>query len=396
MLTGLITVPERTQAFLAMCSYLQRQHFAKEFKILSALQTDESKKMASSSVSSMKKSKLHTLDPFFDHVSNVIRVGGRLRACAQLSFGKKHPIILPDCHFVRLYLREKHHALLHAGPTLPLATAREEIWIILLLLLGKNAARQVVQKCVVCTRWKGQTFDQEMGNLSPERLQGGRAFLHTGVDYAGPVTLKTRIGRGVPTVKGYIAVFVCFAVKAIHLEAISDLTSEAFIAAFRRFVARRGLPVKFYSDNGTNFVGAEKELSILLSQEQAQQQIINTAEAGIELHFIPPSASHMGGLWEAGVKSVKQHLRRVMKDQSLTYKELSTVLAYIESCLNSRPLCPLTEDSTELEALTPGHFLIGSSLKAVPDPSLLHLKEYHLSRWQTCQRLAQLFWKLFS
>ena len=131
------------------------------------------------------------------------------------------------------------------------------------------------------------------------------------------------------------------------------MTTEAFIACFRRFVSWRGKPAHVHSDNGTNFVGADKELKILFSQENQQQLAKGASEQGIQWHFIPPSAPHMGGLWESAVKSAKLHLRRIIQEALLSYEELSTVLCQIEACLNSRPLCPLTEDVHCEDALTP-------------------------------------------
>ena len=85
-------------------------------------------------------------------------------------------------------------------------------------------------------------------------------FHYTGVDFAGPFFFKASPGRGRKVVRRYVAVFVCMVVKAVHLEVVSDLTTAAFLAAFRRFVARRGLCKVVYSDNGINFQGAETEL----------------------------------------------------------------------------------------------------------------------------------------
>ena len=104
----------------------------------------------------------------------------------------------------------------------------------------------------------------------------------------------------------------------------------------------------------------------------------------------------MGGLWEAAVKSTKFHLRRVLNEAFLNFEELATVLCQIEAQLNSRPLCPLTEDASCEEALTPGHFLIGQPLNMCPDPDVTALRENTLSRWQFCQKLVQSFWKRFA
>lgn len=119
-----------------------------------------------------------------------------------------------------------------------------------------------------------------------------------------------------------------------------------------------------------------------------------TIADNISWHFIPPSAPHFGGLWEAGVKSVKHHLRRVIGDHTLSFEEFSTLLCQIEACLNSRPIAPLSDSLDDFQALTPGHFLIGSALNLAPEPSLLTLNENRLSRWQLVRQLSERFWHL--
>ena len=105
------------------------------------------------------------------------------------------------------------------------------------------------------------------------------------------------------------------------------------------------------------------------------------------------ASPNFGGLWEAGVKSVKYHLRRVTNDRLLTFEELNTLLCQIESCLNSRPLCPLSSDPSDFNALTPAHFLIGEPLQCVQEENLLAQGGNHLSRWQAIERMKQHFWK---
>ncbi|XP_025155791.1 uncharacterized protein LOC112588842 [Harpegnathos saltator] len=117
---------------------------------------------------------------------------------------------------------------------------------------------------------------------------------------------------------------------------------------------------------------------------------------GITWKFMPPSAPHFGGLWEAGVRSVKHHLRRVIGEQALTYEEFATLLARIEACLNSRPLCPLTDDPQDLEALTPGHFLIGRPLLCPPERSLGDVQVARMSRWQLLQHMTEHLWERWS
>ena len=150
---------------------------------------------------------------------------------------------------------------------------------------------------------------------------------------------------------------------------MSGLSSSDFINALRRFVSRRGLCRVIYSDHGTNFVGAKRELravlrqAIVLSEESIRLQLAND---GIEWRFSPVEAPHFGGIWEGNIKIVKRHLVRISNSQNWTVEQLTTILCEIEACLNSRPLCPISNSPDELEALTPAHFLIGRSMATVP------------------------------
>ncbi|XP_044312729.1 uncharacterized protein LOC123037170 [Drosophila rhopaloa] len=181
----------------------------------------------------------------------------------------------------------------------------------------------------------------------------------------------------------------------MHIEVVSDLTTQAFIAAFKRFCARRKTPSDLYSDNGTTFHGARRELDEMrkLAQERAKDEKLAgfLSSEGINWHFIPPSAPHFGGLWESGVRSIKLHLRRVVGGAALTFEELSTVLAQIEAILNSRPLTPISDHS--LDPLTLAHFLVGQPYTAVPEPSFLDSQMNRLQRWNQLQAMVQGFWK---
>ncbi|XP_029053753.1 uncharacterized protein LOC114881213 [Osmia bicornis bicornis] len=226
-----------------------------------------------------------------------------------------------------------------------------------------------------------------MGQLPARRVTPSRAFLHSGVDYAGPFSVKTIRGRGGKIFKGYIAVFIWFSTGAIHLELVSDYSAEAFIAAYKRFSGRRGIPATITSDCGTNLVGADRELRSLW------KKVANSlANDGTEWKFNPPSAPHFGGKWEAAVKSVKFHLRHVIGNTALTFEEFSTLLSQIEAVLNSRPLCPLTDDPSDIGALTPGHFLTGAALTTVPEPDLSDVPTSRLSRWQLLKQFVDHLW----
>lgn len=244
---------------------------------------------------------------------------------------------------------------------------------------------------------RGKCAEQLMGSLPTPRVTPSRPFVKSGVDYAGPFTLKNPIGRAPKTYKAYLCLFVCMATKAIHLEAVTSLTTAAFIESMKRFTSRRGLPKHLYSDNGTNFIGAEKELQRFFRDAQNQQQIVaELAEMEIEFYFNPPSSPHQGGLWEAGVKSTKHHLKRVVGSKVLTYEAFSTFLCQVEAILNSRPIHPMSSEPGDFEALTPGHFLIGAPLLAIPEGDYTGVKSNRLNQFQQLQQLLQQFWKRWS
>jgi len=204
-----------------------------------------------------------------------------------------------------------------------------------------------------------------MADLPDSRVQQRRPFERVGVDYAGPLQIRELSLRKSRVFKIYAAVFVCLCTKAVHLEVVTDLSTDAFLAAFDSFIARRGLPSDVFSDCGTNFVGADRQLLMLIESPDGQAAIANTRAACI-WHFNPLSAPHFGGLWEAAVRSMKRLLVRVIGTHIFTYEEFSTVLARVVAILNSCPLTLSSSDPHDLDCLTPGHFLIGQPLLAIP------------------------------
>lgn len=235
-----------------------------------------------------------------------------------------------------------------------------------------------------------------MGNLPEARVTESRPFTNVGVDYCGPFHIKEKRDRNRRQIKVYVAIFVCLAIKAVHIELVDDLTSEAFIAALRRFIARRGYCSTIHSDNGSNFIGANNELrelhDLLQSDDHKEKVTAFLADKQIEWRFIPPHSPHFGGLWEAAVKSFKRHLRRVVGNELLTSAQLNTLIIEIEAVLNSRPLTPISTDPNDLLVLTPGHFLIGESLMCLRDRDFRNIPSNRLSRWQHIQQLKQHFW----
>ncbi|XP_055634221.1 uncharacterized protein LOC129774500 [Toxorhynchites rutilus septentrionalis] len=282
------------------------------------------------------KSRLRWFSPFMSD-EGVIRIGGRL-SNAQQSFDSKHQILLPANHpFSFLLVKQFHERNLHAHPQLLITFLRNRYWII----GAGSLARRVVHTCVACFRAQPKKLEQFMGDLPRTRVTASRPFAVTGVDYWGPLLLRP-VNRRSAARKAYVAVFVCFCTKAVHIELVVDLTTAKFMQAFRRFTSRRGFCSEIYSDNGRNFVGVSNELrNFLRSSNYKQAFAIECTSNNIKWHFNPPKASHFGGLWESAISSAQKHLFRVLGQHKLDYDDMDTLLIQIEGCLNSRPIIPI-------------------------------------------------------
>lgn len=381
---GYISSTEYQQSLIHLVRIVQIETFAKEYHLIKKREPLP------------HKNKLSKLTPFIDD-DKVLRVRGRLQR-SRFPYQRKHPMILPAAHpFTWLVIENSHQNTLHGGIQLTLTNLRYRFWVI----DAKRTVQAHIRKCVKCFRNSPIPSKQLMGNLPEHRVNPPkRAFTATGIDFTGAIELKSSRYRGHTAYKGYIAIFICLATKAIHLEAVTGMSTTHFLWAFQRFMGRRGISRDIYSDCGTNFVGAEKIL-----RKQCEQFIHDMkidvlpvlAINDIRWHFNPPHSPNFGGLWEANVKSVKHHLKRITDGNRLTYEELATLLTRIEACLNSRPLCPLSADPEDLTALTPGHFLIGDSLLSPPEP--VSANEYHIpmgKQYLELQRMTHIFWRRWS
>ncbi|RVE43224.1 hypothetical protein evm_012104, partial [Chilo suppressalis] len=331
-----LTTEELQNSIDALVKLAQSESFGKEIQALKKKQFLD------------PKSKILSLNPFLDEVG-MIRVGGSIDN-SKFSYDKKHPMLLDVKHRLSVLIFEhEHRRLMHAGPQLLLAAVREQFWV----TNGRNLARSIPHKCGICKRFRAKTLQPLMGNLPNQRLTPGIPFETTGVDFAGPFYITDRKGRGCKISKCYLCIFVCFATKALHLEA--------------------------------------NELDRLILHNKNDLTRIGSDE-GIKFHFSPAYAPNFGGLWEAGVKSAKFHLKRILGDRHLTFEELTTLFAQIESILNSRPICPMSSNPSDLCPLTPGHFLIGRPMTALPSPQLIDAKISRLDRYNQLEQMRQHYW----
>ncbi|GFT34144.1 integrase catalytic domain-containing protein [Trichonephila clavipes] len=336
---------------------------------------------------------LKSLNIFQDD-KGILRVGGRLEK-ASIPYCQKHPAILAkNSKLSKIYFITLHKKLFHVGPQGLLNAVRLRFWA----LGGRNLARKTVHTCVVCFKCKPIPSSQIMGNLPYERVNMAPPFSITGLDLGGPYFVSYKHQRKGVFNKIYVCVCICFVTRAIHLEILSDLTSDAIIATLKRFMSRRGKCSKIFTDNATNFVGANSELKVFYKTLNFPDQNLAAyfTEEGIEWNFIPPRAPHMGGLWEAGIKSVKYHLKRALGRSRLTYEEFETVIIQVEGILNSRPLTPISNDFDNFEVLMPAHFLIGRSINSILEPIVININDNRLSHWQRTTKVIQVVWKKWS
>jgi len=245
-----------------------------------------------------------------------------------------------------------HAKLNHAGISITMNNLREKFWI----LQCRKAVTSVIHKCTICRRYNAKAMTSAPANLPENRVRDAATFEVTGIDYAGPLFLRERL-------KAYICLFTCAVYRAVHLKLVTTLSTEGFLEALRRFIARRGRPSVIYSDNRKNFVGASNLLRAVNWKKISQYCTTNE----IQWYFNPPSAAWWGGWWERLIRLLKDLLKRTLGRTSLNYEELNTVLCDCEAIINSRPLTHLTEEAGETIAITPAMFLRDIQEKEVPD-----------------------------
>jgi hypothetical protein len=356
-LSDKITLAELKKAEIAIIEYLQR------------------KVLTNSNIKKLCPIKLE---------DGVLRVGGRLLH-APITEDAKHPIILPAHHHVSKLIAWHYHLMTaHGSVERVLAECRQSFWII----KGRATIKRVLHKCLPCKRVKAPLSCQKMSNLPADRvIPGEPPFSRVGVDYFGPLMVK----RARSQEKRYGCLFTCLATRAIHLEVAFSLDTDSFLRALERFTSRRGRPLVIRSDNGTNFVGGQRELKTLLNEWNQAKIESHLLEREIQWIFNPPAASHMGGVWERQIRTVRSILTNLVGQQILTDEKLATLFCMTEGIVNGRPITKFSDDPMDSKPLTPNDLLLRRSNNVLAQGMFVKQDALRQS-WKQAQYLANVFW----
>ena len=366
------------QAAEVVIKSTQRSCFMEE---ITALQQDCALKRSST---------LYKLDPFLDD-NGVLRVGGRLSHSQSLSYSSKHPIILPkSSHATILIIRSCHETVYHQGRGFTMNEIRSQgFWII----NGRALVSKMISDCVICRKLRLTVPNQKMANLPDERLEPAPPFSYCGIDCFGPFLVTERRSK----LKKYGLMVTCMASRAVHLELLDDLSTDAFINSLRCVISLRGNIREIRCDRGTNFVGASNELQKAFDELDTDKVHHFLLQKNCDFIFNFPYASHMGGVWERQIRTVRSILTSMLAEKSCTVFDTSALRTFfceITAIINSRPLSVKDiDDPAGPEPLTPNHLLLLKSEIVLQPPGDFDADAYSRKRWRRVQCLTNQFWR---
>ena len=340
----------------------------------------------------LTKSPIFKLCPTLDD-NDVIRLKTRLEQSESVPYDTRFPILIPRNHHVtKLIILDIHDKIHHSyGNNYVLSVLRERFWV----PKGLQTVKKIRKSCVQCQRIHGRPQIPQMAPLPPFRAnQPLQVFQECGVDYTGAFT--TIQGRGKTRLKRYGCIFTCMVTRAVHIEISASMGTSDFLDCLIRFVARRGRPANIYSDNGTNFVGASREMRQLVAAlDQGSIQEFTTRN-GFNFVFNPAQSPHFGGAWESMVKSLKKTIYAILTDREFTDWELMTAMCQAEDIVNSRPLTFVNSDPNDFSVITPSMFVTGRMDNQVFPEVIDHQgfdQRDPKTRWRYVQRATRDLWK---
>ncbi|XP_062715690.1 uncharacterized protein LOC134291669 [Aedes albopictus] len=371
---------ELKEAELCIMKLVQNVEFAEEIALLEKVNPVSWKNVLP------KSSSLYSLSPYLGR-DGLLRMKGRIDACEAIDEGTKHPILLPKRHPVTsLIIASIHQRYRHINHQTVLNEIRRKFYVPQL----RSTYNRVRKGCQQCKNLQAVPVAPEMSALPSSRVKAFcRPFSYIGIDYFGPMNVV--VGRR--NEKRWGVLITCLTVRAIHIEIAHSLTTDSCILAIRNFVARRGAPLEIVSDRGTNFIGASRELKEALQQINQDKLMEHFVTSDTKWSFNPPASPHFGGAWERLVQSVKKALKHTQLTRTPTDELLRNMLTEIELIVNSRPLTELPLDDELSPALTPNHFLLGSSDGSKPPIAFDDSSHALKHTWRMSQVYANRFWQ---
>lgn len=333
-----------------------------------------------------RKDKLHDLDPYLH--DGLLRVGGRLQK-SSLPDAEKHPVIIPSGnHVTSLIVKHYHEMVRHQGRGITLNCLRSNgYWVV----GGSKTVASLIHSCVLCRRMRRPVEEQRMADLPDDRVEMYPPFLYCGMDCFGPFQIK----QGRKEVKRWGLIFTCMCSRAVHIEPLDDMTTDAFINALRCFLAIRGQVHQIRCDQGSNFVGAKGEFSAAMKELDSERIQTYLVERQCDFVFNAPSSSHAGGVWERQIRSIRNILTAISLESPgrLDDSSFRTFLYEAMSIINGRPLSVENQGDPQLQPLTPNHILTMKSSSLLPPPgSFVKQDSYLRKRWRRVQYLTEQFW----
>lgn len=380
--TGTLSQDELIKSECELWRLAQKSEYLDEFVILQKnLKLPQHQKLRLA-----KSSPLYRESPYIDNYG-VIRMNGRIDR-ALTNYSAKRPVLLPKRHRITFLIVDHFHRKFHHHNNETVVNELRQIFRIPnLRALMKN----VIKLCQRCKNLRANPKPPQMAELPSARLAACiRPFTYVGIDYFGPI--QVTVGRR--SEKRWGVIFTCLTIRAVHIEIAYSLTTDSCILCIQNFIARRGPPMEIYSDNGTNFHGTCNELK---RQQCIDSEILSTrfTTRNTKWLFNPPSSPHMGGSWERLIRSIKSSLEHMATIRNPNDEVLRGAFMEAEYSVNSRPLTYIPLDSESDEALTPNHFLLGSSrgLKEAPSRPTTEEAASLRCQWRRAQYLADLFWR---
>ena len=380
---------EKNKAEDLLISAIQSIHFEKE--ILALLKNGVFQPNAIKELN-VKGSSLTHLSPFIDE-RNVMRVGGRCRKAESIPYDTRFPKIMPNHRDERTQslIRHYHVRNMHTTKLQTYYLIRHKFFV----LGGKTSVSLVINRCLSCQRnFKAPTAQRE-GDLPSERLEFAVPFENSGADVFGPFHLR-HSGRG--TIKRFVLMVTCLGVRAVALFPLKNMSTSSVVNALVRMNAQYPGLKKVFSDQGSNFKGADREIREAVAQWNKDLLNSELEKVGVTWHFGPAACGSAGGAWERLIGLTKNLLKSVLEGKTVDSDDFDTMLAGAAAIMNRRPLMQASADPSDPLVLSPAHFLhpyvfANSATNILPpnsgDPERLR------AGWRATQSLLDEFFREF-